>query len=69
MYVPVAGLGGLHSCEASRSPYFLDNHLNRGGKVVSLMRGPQFTPIIVSTRNPPDGKGWPAREAYITAIC
>jgi hypothetical protein len=36
--IPVTG------CETSRLPHFLDNLLTDGGKFLSLMRRPPFTP-------------------------
>jgi hypothetical protein len=42
--IPVTGRGGPLGCETLRLPYFLDNRLTDGGKVVSLTRRPPFTP-------------------------
>jgi hypothetical protein len=41
--VSVTGHGGLHGCETSRAPKFLDNRLTDGGEVVSLAR--QAVPV------------------------
>jgi hypothetical protein len=57
---PVTGRGGQYGCETSRLPYFLDNRLIDGGKVVSLTRRPPFTPqedscylfLLVAESNP-----------------
>jgi hypothetical protein len=42
--IPVTGLGGLSGCERLRIPYFIDNWLKDGGKVVSPTHRPHFTP-------------------------
>jgi hypothetical protein len=42
--IPVTGREGPWGCERSRLPHHLDNRLTDGGKVVSLMRRPRFTP-------------------------
>jgi hypothetical protein len=42
--IPVTHHGWLYGCETSRFPHFLDNWLRDGGKVVSPMRRPTFTP-------------------------
>jgi hypothetical protein len=41
--IPVTGREGPQSCE-TLVPHYLDNFLKDGGKVVSLMRRPRFTP-------------------------
>jgi hypothetical protein len=33
--IPVTGCGGLHGCETSRHPHFLDSQFIDGGEVVS----------------------------------
>jgi hypothetical protein len=40
----VTGRGGPQGCETSRLPYFLNNWLTDGGKVVSIQGQPPFTP-------------------------
>jgi hypothetical protein len=42
--IPLTGRKGPPGCETSRFPHFLDNRPTDGGKVVSLMRRPPFTP-------------------------
>jgi hypothetical protein len=42
--IPVIGREGPQSCETSRLSHFLDNRLTDGGKAVSLMCRPPFTP-------------------------
>jgi hypothetical protein len=42
--IPVTGRGGPQGCETSRLPHYLNSRLTDGGKVVSLMRRPPFTP-------------------------
>jgi hypothetical protein len=42
--IPVTGHGGPWGCEALRVSYLLDSRLTDGGKVVSLMCQPPFTP-------------------------
>jgi hypothetical protein len=42
--IPVTGRGGLEGCEMLRIPHCLDNRLTDGGKVVSPMHPPHFTP-------------------------
>jgi hypothetical protein len=42
--IPATDRGSPQGCETSRLPYFLDNRLTDGGKVVSLTRRPPFTP-------------------------
>jgi hypothetical protein len=42
--IPVRGCGGTYGCETSRLPHVLDNWLTDGGEVLSLKRGPPFTP-------------------------
>jgi hypothetical protein len=42
--IPVTGRGGPQGCETSRLPHFLDNRLTDGSEVISLTRGPHFTP-------------------------
>jgi hypothetical protein len=42
--IPVAGHGGPPGFETSRISHFLDNRHTDGGKAVSLMRRPPFTP-------------------------
>jgi hypothetical protein len=42
--IPVTGLGGLKGCEMIRIPHCVDNRLTDGGKVVSRMHRPHFTP-------------------------
>jgi hypothetical protein len=42
--IPVTGLGGLYGCEMLRIPHCLDNRFTDGGKVVSPMHLPHFTP-------------------------
>jgi hypothetical protein len=37
-----------HRVETSRLPYFLDNRLTDGGKIVSLMRRPTYVFLVVS---------------------
>jgi hypothetical protein len=46
--IPVTSRGGPYGCETSRFPYFLDNRLTDGGKVVSPKRRPPFTPGKIS---------------------
>jgi hypothetical protein len=46
--IPVTGSGGPYGCETLRLPHFLDNRPTDGGKVVSLMRRPLFTPRNIS---------------------
>jgi hypothetical protein len=45
--IPVTGHEGPQGCETSRLPYFLDNWLTDGSKVLSLMRQPPFTPRMI----------------------
>jgi hypothetical protein len=42
--IPITGCGWLHACEMLRIPHCLDNRLTDGGKVVSPMYQPHFTP-------------------------
>jgi hypothetical protein len=42
--LPVTGLGGLWGCEILRIPHCPDSRLTDGGKVVSPMHRPYFTP-------------------------
>jgi hypothetical protein len=41
---PVTGRGGLEGCEMLRIPHCLDGRLTDGGKVVSPMYRPRYTP-------------------------
>jgi hypothetical protein len=43
-WTSVTCLGGLQGCEMLRIPHCLDNRLTDGGKVVSPMHPPHFTP-------------------------
>jgi hypothetical protein len=42
--IPVTGRGGLYGNEMLTIPYYLDNLLTDGGKVISLTHRPHFTP-------------------------
>jgi hypothetical protein len=42
--IPVEGHGGLRGYDMLRIPHYLDNRLTDGGKVVSPMHLPHFTP-------------------------
>jgi hypothetical protein len=42
--IPVPGHGGPLGCETLRVPQYLHNRFTDGGKFVSLMRRPPFTP-------------------------
>jgi hypothetical protein len=44
---PVTGSGGPKGCETSRLKKFLNDQLTDGGRVVSLICRPSFTPRIV----------------------
>jgi hypothetical protein len=46
--IPVTDREGPQGCETFRVPHFLDNWLTDGGKVVSHMRRPRFTPRNLS---------------------
>jgi hypothetical protein len=45
--IPVTGRGSPQGCETSRLPYFLDNRLTDGGKVISLTLQPSYTPTKI----------------------
>jgi hypothetical protein len=38
--IPITSHGGTQGCATSRLPYFIDNRITDGGKVVSLKRLP-----------------------------
>jgi hypothetical protein len=42
--IPITGRGGPEGCETSKLSHFLDSRLTGGGEIVSLTRGPPFTP-------------------------
>jgi hypothetical protein len=42
--IPVTGRESPWGCETSKLPHFLDSRVTDGGKLVSLMRRPPFTP-------------------------
>jgi hypothetical protein len=42
--IPVTGHGGPFGCEMLRVSHYLESRLTDGGKVVSNMRRPPFTP-------------------------
>jgi hypothetical protein len=44
--IPVTGRGGPWGCEQLKLPHYLDKWLVDGGKVVSCMCRPHFTPRV-----------------------
>jgi hypothetical protein len=44
VWIPITSRGGLYGCEMLRTSHCLDSSLIDGGKVVSRMHRPHFTP-------------------------